>query len=213
MHPLHSLFTDEPETEYVPDILGRIGQGETVVKPDPEPIGTPSPRFNEFNKAEQSGMGLRDLFGANPFAIKGPVGPTAPNRRADVGKVETFMSRSGNFDLSPTDGPDGLLRSAPRRRDQRLPEGQRAQNRRAGQTLRRDHQDAGEHAERPAQTAEQACTNPEIRCPTYAARSRRGTGNRAGQVPSRRWPTPHCCPRDPRTFRRARSRHRAAGAA
>ena len=53
-------------------------------------------------------MGLSDLFGADdPLGIKGPVGPYGPNRRADVGKVETFMSRSGNFDLSPTDGPTG----------------------------------------------------------------------------------------------------------
>ncbi len=52
-------------------------------------------------------MGLSDLFGANPLSIKGPVGPFGPNRRADVGKVETFLSRSGNFDLSPTDGPTG----------------------------------------------------------------------------------------------------------
>ena len=26
MHPFHSLFTEEPETEYVPDIFGRVGQ-------------------------------------------------------------------------------------------------------------------------------------------------------------------------------------------
>ena len=108
MHPFHSLFTAEPETEYVPDSMGRLGQGGYAVKPDPEPIGTPSPRFNEFIKAEQSGMGLTDLFGVDdPLGIKGPVGPFGPNRRADVGKVETFMSRSGDFDLKPTDGPTG----------------------------------------------------------------------------------------------------------
>ncbi len=107
MDPFHSLFTAEPETEYVPDGMGRVGQGGFVVKPDPEPICTPDPRFNEFIKAERRGDGLRDLFGANPLAIKGPVGPIAPNRRADVGKVETFLSRSGNFDLEPTDGPTG----------------------------------------------------------------------------------------------------------
>ncbi len=108
MHPFHGLFTAEPETEYVPDIFGRVGQGGYVVKPDPEPIGTPSPRFDEFIKAEQRGDGLTDLFGEDdPLGIKGPVGPFGPNRRADVGKVETFLSRTGNFDLSPTDGPTG----------------------------------------------------------------------------------------------------------
>ncbi|MHA1535998.1 MAG: peptidoglycan-binding domain-containing protein [Alphaproteobacteria bacterium] len=107
MNPFNGLFSEEPETEYIPDNLGRLGQGGFVVKPDPEPIGTPSPRFDEFIKAEQSGIGLRDLFGPKPLSIKGPVGPFGPNRRADVGKVETFLSRSGNFDLSPTDGPTG----------------------------------------------------------------------------------------------------------
>ena len=90
MHPFYSLFTEEPEIEYVPDIFGRVGQGGTVVKPDPEPIGTPNPRFDEFIKAERRGDGLTDLFGVDdPLGIKGPVGPTGPNRRADVGKVET----------------------------------------------------------------------------------------------------------------------------
>ncbi len=91
--------------------MGRLGQGDTVVKPDPGPIGTPNPRFDEFIKAEQSGMGLSDLFGAKPLAIKGPVGPFGPNRRADVGKVETFLSRTGNHDLDPTDGPTGYYGS------------------------------------------------------------------------------------------------------
>ena len=108
MHPFQSLFTEEPETEYVPDFMGRLGQGETVVKPDPEPIGTPDPRFDEFIKAERQGAGLTDLFGTDdPLGIKGPVGPVAPNRRADVGKVETFLSKTGNFDLNDTDGPTG----------------------------------------------------------------------------------------------------------
>ncbi len=108
MHPFHSLFTDQPETEYVPDIMGRLGQGDTVVKPDPGPIGTPNPRFDEFIKAERLGAGLTDLFGEkDTLAIKGPVGPVAPNRRADVGKVQTLLSRTGSFDLDPTDGPTG----------------------------------------------------------------------------------------------------------
>ena len=107
MHPFHSLFEENPESEYVPDIFGRLGQGAYVVKPDPDPIGTPDPRFDEFIKAERRGDGLSDLFGANPLTIKGPVGPFGPNRRADVGKVETFLSRTGNHDLIPTDGPTG----------------------------------------------------------------------------------------------------------
>ena len=65
MHPFHSLFTDEPETEYVPDIMVRLGQGGYVIKPDPEPIGTPSPRFNEFIKAEQRGVGLIPSYADN----------------------------------------------------------------------------------------------------------------------------------------------------
>jgi hypothetical protein len=34
LHPFHSLFTDEPEIEYVPDAMGRLGQGGFVVMPD-----------------------------------------------------------------------------------------------------------------------------------------------------------------------------------
>jgi len=109
MHPFHSLFTDEPDTEYVPDRMGRLGQGGFVVKPDPEPIGTPDARFDEFRAAERRGDGLSDLFGANPVSIKGPVGPIAPNRRADVGKIETFLDRTGDFDLARTEGPTGFF--------------------------------------------------------------------------------------------------------
>lgn len=107
MHPFHSLFADEPATEYVPDAMGRLGEGAYVVKPDPEPIGTPDPRFDALREAERRGDTLGELFGDDPLRIKGPVGPIAPNRRADVAKVETFLDRTGDFDLAPTEGPTG----------------------------------------------------------------------------------------------------------
>lgn len=70
------------------------------------------PVFDGFRTAWKLGASLVDLFGEAPVRIGRPVGQGAPNRRADVARVETFLDRAGDLDLAETEGPTGYFSTA-----------------------------------------------------------------------------------------------------
>lgn len=76
---------------YVPDPLGRLGQGHWEDAVDGVPSNWGLPRPNN----------------ARPFSLGSAVGLQGPNRRDDVAKVETLLGGAGYMDIAPTGGPTG----------------------------------------------------------------------------------------------------------
>lgn len=99
-----ALFGDEGSSASARRRERGDGQAE-----ERDPFGrlAPEPAFDALRGAWQAGLGLFDLFGDKPVAIARTVGPKAPNRRPDVAKVETYLDRTGQYDLIRTDGPTG----------------------------------------------------------------------------------------------------------
>lgn len=82
---------------YAPDPMGRLDQGSWVKRPDPFGRILPEDEENEtFDLTE-------------PFSIKKTVGMSGLNRRQDVARVENLLGRSGDLDLSKTDGLTGYF--------------------------------------------------------------------------------------------------------
>ncbi len=79
---------------YIPDRLGRLGQGEWIVEP------TPFGRLPEAGKEQPFDM-------SKPFDLSKAVGHGGNNGRADVAKIETLLGLAGTLDLKKTDGPTG----------------------------------------------------------------------------------------------------------
>lgn len=81
---------------YVPDRMGRLGQGHWVEQRDP------------FGRLSEPGNDAEfDL--SNPFNLGKPVGRSGRNERPDVAKVENLLGKSGHLDLDKTDGPTGYF--------------------------------------------------------------------------------------------------------
>ncbi len=82
---------------YVPDPLGRVGQGHFIKRRElPDPFG----RLPEPAKPER--FNLRDIF-----SLSAPVGMAGKNSHDDVAKVEGLIGAAGPLDLWKTDGPTG----------------------------------------------------------------------------------------------------------
>lgn len=97
MEPFHRLFEQDPASEPFAsdDVRGDIDE--------PDRDGA----FEAFRQAWRRGADLPDLFGRQPLALRAPVMPFGPHRKADLAKLETFLDRTGHLDLTPTEGPTG----------------------------------------------------------------------------------------------------------
>ncbi|MGE5504634.1 MAG: peptidoglycan-binding domain-containing protein [Actinomycetota bacterium] len=100
-----SLFTDEPDKDFVP-APGYDG-GSWRIKTSTLLEDQADDRFSAFQKAWRDGAGNDQLFGDDPFTLHGSVGRSgADNHRPDVAKTETFLGQAGYY--RPTaDGPSG----------------------------------------------------------------------------------------------------------
>lgn len=90
-------FGPERNRVYVPDRMGRLGQGHWIDRPDPfgrlEASSSPEPEFD-----------LR-----RPFDLERPIGRDGDNRRTDVAKLEGLLGVVGDLDVARTDGPTGYF--------------------------------------------------------------------------------------------------------
>lgn len=101
--------------EWIESIFGDADDGDQDLSHQSrDPFGRlPSqPLFDGLRTAWKLGASLVDLFGDAPVRIRRPVGQGAPNRRADVARVETFLDRAGDLDLAETEGPTGYFGTA-----------------------------------------------------------------------------------------------------
>lgn len=94
---MHDNPYSSTNRHYVPDPMGRLGQGHWDDGTPRDPFGrlpgTPSPEVRPNTD--------------NPFALGAAVGEQGPNKRDDVAKVETLLGQSGHMDLKATGGPTG----------------------------------------------------------------------------------------------------------
>lgn len=89
-----------PGFRYVPDPLGRLGQGRYVRERElPDPFG----RLPAEPGPEPEIEDLRD-----PLHLRDSVGLEGANGRRDVAKVESLLGRTGDLDLADTDGVTGF---------------------------------------------------------------------------------------------------------
>jgi peptidoglycan hydrolase-like protein with peptidoglycan-binding domain len=82
---------------YIPDPLGRLGQGHWVDGKPRDPFG----RLFEPEPEESFDL-------AQPFSLSKSIGEGGNNSRADVAKIETLLGLAGAMDLKSTDGPTGF---------------------------------------------------------------------------------------------------------
>ena len=103
-----SLFSQAPKTAWRSG-LGPRG-GSRQVQPDtPTDDAAGDDRFEAFRKAWRHGDSPSELFGGSAFRLGGAVGGDgAPNRRADVAKIETFLAGTGHY-KPLKDGPSGYI--------------------------------------------------------------------------------------------------------
>ena len=101
-----SVFEGDEGFDYHADPMGKVGGGTRVPR---DPTRTPEgmKKFNAFRAAWTDGKDLSSLFGRDIFGTKAPVAPQGPNRRPDVAKIEALLGRTGDLDLSVTEGPTG----------------------------------------------------------------------------------------------------------
>lgn len=101
-----SLFTDEPDKEFVPG-PGYDG-GAWRIKPTTLMEDEADDRFPAFQRAWRDGADNDQLFGDDPFSLHGSVGRSgADNHRPDVAKAETFLNQAGYYQPMTEDGPGG----------------------------------------------------------------------------------------------------------
>lgn len=99
---MHSDHTDDHTgVRYVPDPLGRLGQGRYVPERGlPDAFGRVLPESGPDPEIEDLG---------DPLHLQDSVGVDGTNRRRDVAKVESLLGRTGDLDLSQTDGVTGFV--------------------------------------------------------------------------------------------------------
>lgn len=101
-----SLFTDEPQKQWVPG-LGYEG-GSYRIKPTSFLEDDADQRFPAFQKAWRDGATNDQMFGNEPFKLHGSVGGSGvDNHRPDVAKVESFLTDTGYYKPLTEDGPSG----------------------------------------------------------------------------------------------------------
>jgi peptidoglycan hydrolase-like protein with peptidoglycan-binding domain len=101
-----SLFTNEPDKEFVPG-PGYDG-GSWRIKTSTLMEDHADDRFPAFQKAWRDGADNGQLFGDDPFKLQGSVGRSgADNHRPDVAKAETFLGQAGYYQPMTEDGPSG----------------------------------------------------------------------------------------------------------
>ena len=101
-----SLFTDQPDKEFIPG-PGYDG-GSWQIKPTSFMEDDADQRFPAFQKAWQQGASNEEMFGDDPFKLQGAVGGSgADNHRPDVAKVETFLNQADYYQPPTDDGPSG----------------------------------------------------------------------------------------------------------
>jgi len=81
---------------YIPDRLGRLGQGTWSTEKPRDPFG------RMFEPEHEQPFDL-----SKPFDLSEVVGDGGKNARADVAKIETLLGLAGALDLKKTDGPTG----------------------------------------------------------------------------------------------------------
>jgi len=103
-----SLFSQEPRKSWRSGLGPRGGSWQ--VRPDtPTEDAAGEERFEAFRKAWRRGGSPADLFGDSAFRLGGAVGGDgAPNRRADVARIETFLADTGHY-KPLKDGPSGYV--------------------------------------------------------------------------------------------------------
>ncbi len=109
MVPTDPWLENDPDYEYVPDPMGRLGRGTWRRRRRTDPFGhiAIDPDFERFrDDLDFEGSGATTI-GNRLFDLVAPVGRESENERLDVAKIETLLARAGLLDLKPTAGPTG----------------------------------------------------------------------------------------------------------
>lgn len=102
-------FGNDPDYEYVPDPMGRLGRGTWRRRRKIDPFGRTEAdwEFEAFRKEFDLTKPLGRIFRNRPLDLTQPVGRDAENDRFDVALVEALLAKNGAFDLDRTEGPTG----------------------------------------------------------------------------------------------------------
>jgi hypothetical protein len=102
-------FGNDPDYEYVPDPMGRLGRGTWRRRRKIDPFGRTEAdwEFEAFRKEFDLKKPLGRIFRNRPLDLTQPVGRDAENDRFDVALVEALLAKNGAFDLDRTEGPTG----------------------------------------------------------------------------------------------------------
>lgn len=100
---------NDPDYEYMPDPMGRLGRGTWRRRRRTDPFGRIAidPDFEWFRNDFDFEKPLGSIFRGRPFDLVAPVGREGGNERFDVAKIETLLAKAGFLDLRPTEGPTG----------------------------------------------------------------------------------------------------------
>lgn len=100
---------NDPDYEYIPDPMGRLGRGTWRRRRKFDPFGRilPDPAFETFRNGFDLTQPLGRIFPDRTPDIVAPVGREGENERFDVALIETLLAKNGFFDLAQTEGPTG----------------------------------------------------------------------------------------------------------
>lgn len=109
LNPIELGRENDPDYEYIPDPLGRLGRGAWRRRRKSDPFGRiwPDPAFETFRAGFDLAKPIGKIFPARTPDIVAPVGRDGENERFDVALIETLLAKNGFFDLDRTDGPTG----------------------------------------------------------------------------------------------------------
>lgn len=104
---------NDPDYEYIPDPLGRLGRGTWRRRRRLDPFGRIEidPKFESFREGFDLAKPFGALFRGRTPDLVAPVGREGENERFDVALIETLLAKTGFFDLAPTGGPTGYYGS------------------------------------------------------------------------------------------------------
>lgn len=107
--PTNPWPENDPDHEYVPDSMGRLGRGIWRRRRRSDPFGRIAidPDFERFRDDFDFGKPVGNIFRSRPFDLVAPVGRESENERFDVARIETLLAKAGFLDLKPTEGPTG----------------------------------------------------------------------------------------------------------
>lgn len=107
--PIELGRENDPDYEYIPDPMGRLGQGTWRRRRKFDSFGRilPDPTFETFRAGFDLTKPIGRIFRDRTPDLVAPVGREGENERFDVALIETLLAKTGFFDLVQTEGPTG----------------------------------------------------------------------------------------------------------